>query len=248
MKKIIFLALSAALAFSVSAGAQAFSGLSLSVGGGTDGLSFEIATPLGDHLQLRAGYGLALGLYKYNTTVSVTKPATAGGGTVSCPTKLNFAESDGRLLLNIYPGDGVFHFTAGVYLGSSNFVRGTISGLPAEAKTHGMDVAGKTIYPNSSNEIQTFIRTSKSGFAAKPYLGIGFGRPVHESKTVSFSVDLGCMYQGKPTMWFAGQDASGKTVEVDISNEKDMAKPLDDLGKYMTFWPVLHAHLYVNLF
>lgn len=249
MKKSILLSLAAALALSFNAGAQVFDHLSIGVGGGTDGLSFELAAPLGKHVQLRAGYGFALGIYKYDKmSINLSQPGETVASATKCPVNLNFAESDARLLFNIYPGSGVFHFTVGAYLGSSNFIKGTISGLPAEAKTSGMQVAGKTIYPTANNNYEMLFRTGKSGFAVKPYLGLGFGRPIRDDKRVTFSFDLGCMYQGKASVWASGLDASGKKLDVDMSNEKDIANSLNDLTKYIAFWPVLNIHLYVRLF
>lgn len=239
MKKIFLLSLAAALAFSLNARAQVFDGLALGVGGGSDGLSFEIATPLGEHLQLRAGYGLSLGLIKSNYTVGIP----AGGKTAYCPLSFRFAESDGRLLFNIYPGLGKFHFTVGAYLGSANFVKGTLSNLPAEASTSGISIGGKTIFP-VNNALDMYVRTGNGKFAVKPYVGIGFGRPVSDDKTVTFSVDLGCMYQGKASVWYSGKD----NVEVDVSNEKDIQSSVGQLTKYLQFMPVLNFHLYVNLF
>lgn len=240
MKKIFLLSLAAALAFSLNARAQAFDGLAIGVGGGSDGLSFELATPLGDHIQLRAGYGLSLGLYKSN---DFKFSMSAGGTTVTCPLSFRFAESDARLLFNIYPGLGKFHFTVGAYLGSSNFVKGTMTNLPAEASTNGLSIGGKTIYP-VNNSLDMFIRTGSGKFAVKPYAGIGFGRPVSDSKTVTFTMDLGCMYQGKASVWFSGKD----NVEVDVTNEKDVQSAVGQLSKYIQFMPVLNFHLYVNLF
>lgn len=239
MKKIFLLSLAAALAFSLNARAQVFDGLALGVGGGSDGLSFEIATPLGDHFQLRAGYGLSLGLIKSNHSI----PASYGGKTTYCPLSFRFAESDGRLLFNIYPGLGKFHFTVGAYLGSANFIKGTLSNLPADASTSGISYGGKTIFP-VNNALDMYVRTGNGKFAVKPYLGIGFGRPVSDDKTVTFSVDLGCMYQGKASIWLSGKD----NAEIDVSNEKDFQGSVGQWTKYLQFMPVLNFHLYVNLF
>lgn len=237
MKKSLFLSLAAALVLSLNAGAQVFDGLAIGVGGGSDGLSFELATPLGDHLQLRAGYGFSLGIYKNSSqNISMNVPS----GPIRSPLTFRFAESDGRVLLNIYPsGSGRFHFAVGVYFGSPNFVKGTLSNLPAEATTNGIAIGGKTIYP-TNNALDMFIRTN----SVKPYAGIGFGRPVNEDKRVTFSVDLGCLYQGNTTVWFRGKD----NAEVNVTSEKDVADAVGQLSKYLRFLPVLNFHLYVNLF
>ena len=121
MKKSVFLSLLAGVLLSANAGAQVFNHLSLGVGGGTDGLSFELAAPLGGHVQVRAGYGTALGLIGYTVQgVSVPEnPVGASGTMTQVPMKINLGMSDARLLFNIYPGKGGFHFTLGVHAGAA---------------------------------------------------------------------------------------------------------------------------------
>ena len=84
MKKTLLLCL-AALALSASAGAQVFNHLALGIGAGTDGLSFELAAPLGRHVDLRAGYGTALGLIGYTASgISVPEhPGNPSGASVA---------------------------------------------------------------------------------------------------------------------------------------------------------------------
>ena len=104
MKKTLLLCL-AALALSASAGAQVFNHLALGIGAGTDGISFELAAPLGHHVDLRAGYGTALGLIGYTAGgISVPEhPGNPSGASVATPLKINLGMSDARLLFNIYP-------------------------------------------------------------------------------------------------------------------------------------------------
>ena len=88
-----------------------------------------------------------------------------------------------------------------------------------------------------------------AGFAVKPYVGIGYGRAVKADKAVSFSVDLGAQYQGKPGVWAQGEGLTGRTQSVQIT-EKQLkeVKKVEEYGKYMMFWPTLTFHLYVKLF
>ena len=257
MKKFLSLCVAALLAFSVNAGAQVFNHLSVGVGLGTDGLSFELASPLGSHVDVRAGYGFGLGLIGYSVKdFSIPDPST--GGNVNAPLKLGFGMSDARLLFNIYPGKGGFHFTVGAYLGSPRFVRGSVTGLPSAYDTIGIEVA------DPQGGVDAYFVKAKSGkldmnlfapglggagFAVKPYVGIGFGRAVNPDKAVSFCFDLGAQYQGKPGVWAEGVGLTGRTKSVQITEKqlKDMSK-VEEYGKYMMFWPTLTFHLYVKLF
>lgn len=261
MKKFLSLCVAAVFALSVNAGAQVFNHLSLGVGLGTDGVSLELAAPLGDHVDVRAGYGMGFGLIGY-TIKDFTLPApdpNNNGQMVNqnAPLKLGFGMSDARLLFNIYPGKGGFHFTVGAYLGSPRFIRGQITNTPDVYNTAGI----KWDDPQSADEY--FVRAKNntldvnlcapglggSGFAVKPYVGIGYGRAVKADKAVSFSVDLGAQYQGKPGVWADGVGLTGRTKSVQITEKelKEISK-VDEYGKYMMFWPTLTFNLYVKLF
>lgn len=250
MKKLLSFGVAALLAFSVNAGAQVFNHLSVGVGLGTDGLSVELASPLGSHVDVRAGYGMGLGLIGY-TIKDFTVPEPATGNNVNAPLKLGFGMSDARLLFNIYPGKSAFHFTVGAYLGSPRFLRGTISGMPSAYNTAGIEVDGYLVRAkNGSLDVNLCAPgLGGSGFAVKPYVGIGYGRAVPTAKAVSFSVDLGAQYQGAPGVWAEGVGLTGRTKSVQITkNELEAVGKIDEYGKYMMFWPTLTFHLYVKLF
>ena len=250
MKKFLSLCVAALLAFSVNAGAQVFNHLSVGVGLGTDGLSFELASPLGSHVDVRAGYGFGLGLIGYSVKdFSIPDPST--GGNVNAPLKLGFGMSDARLLFNIYPGKGGFHFTVGAYLGSPRFIRGSITNLPSAYNTAGIEVDDYLVKAkNGALDVNLCAPgLGGAGFAVKPYVGIGYGRAVPTAKAVSFSVDLGAQYQGTPGVWAEGVGLTGRTQSVQITKkELEAIGKIEEYGKYMAFWPTLTFHLYVKLF
>ena len=255
MKKILSLCVAALLAISVNAGAQVFNHLSVGVGLGTDGLSLELASPLGSHVDVRAGYGMGLGLIGY-TVKDFTLPApdpNNSGQMVNknAPLKLGFGMSDARLLFNIYPGKSAFHFTVGAYLGSPRFIRGQITNTPDVYNTAGIEVDGYLVKAkNGTLDVNLCAPgLGGSGFAVKPYVGIGYGRAVPTAKAVSFSVDLGAQYQGTPGVWAEGVGYTGRTKSVQITKkELEAIGKIDEYGKYMMFWPTLTFHLYVKLF
>ena len=251
MKKILSLCVAALLAISVNAGAQVFNHLSVGVGLGTDGLGIELASPLGSHVDVRAGYGMGLGLIGYTIKdFSVPDPANENKN-VNAPLKLGFGMSDARLLFNIYPGKGAFHFTVGAYLGSPRFIRGSITDMPSIYNTAGIEVDGYLVKANNGKLDVNLCAPGigGSGFAVKPYVGIGYGRAVPTAKAVSFSVDLGAQYQGAPGVWAEGVGYTGRTKSVQITKkELEAIGKVEEYGKYMMFWPTLTFHLYVKLF
>lgn len=251
MKKVISLCVAAFFALSFNAGAQVFNHLSAGIGLGTDGISIELASPLGSHVDVRVGYGLAPGLIGY-TVKDFTMPDPANNNaSVNTPLKINLGMSDARLLFNIYPGKGAFHFTVGAYLGSPRFARGQITNLPSVYNTVGIEVDDYLVKAkNGTLDVNLCAPgLGGAGFAVKPYVGIGYGRAVKADKAVSFSVDLGAQYQGKAGVWAKGEGLTGRTQSVQIT-EKQLkeVKKVEEYGKYMMFWPTLTFHLYVKLF
>ena len=256
MKKIIFLFLLGA-ALSLQAGAQSFNHLSLGAGTGLDGSSFEIASPLGRHVQVRLGYGTAFGAgYTMKGEDGIRVPVHPGmenSPEVNVPVKLSFARNDARLLFNIYPGaHAAFHFTFGAYFGSGSFFKAEIKDLPEDYNTAGWELGEYTVKA-VDGRIRADLRAfglGSPGFAILPYAGIGFGRPVRTDKRVTFTFDLGAAYQSEPSLWARSVKTDGSRSFVDISknDEIDFSEVVDEYGRYMNFWPVINFHLFVRLF
>ncbi len=255
MKKLFLLSLLAAV--SLGAGAQSFDRLSLGAGTGLDGTSFEVATRLGSHVQVRLGYGTAFGAgytLKGGDGIRLPlHPAMEDSPSVDVPLKLSFARNDARLLFNIYPGKrATFHFTFGAYLGSGSFFKGVIKDLPDDYNSAGIEMGDYTVKA-IKNRIRTEIRAfgiGSPGFSVLPYAGLGFGRPVREDKRVTFSFDLGATYQGEPSLWARSVKSNGGRAYVNISDNEylDIQEAVDEYGQYLNFWPVINFHLYVRLF
>ena len=255
MKKLILLLTGVALA--LSANAQVFNHLSLGVGTGLDGTSFELGVPLGGHVQIRAGYGTAFGLgytFSGNNGISIPEhPDMENSPEVYVPLKLSFARNDARILFNIYPSKrAAFHFTFGTYLGVGSFFKGEMLNLPNDYNSVGLEM-GDYIIKAKNNKIRAELRAfglGSPGFAVQPYAGLGFGRPVRTDRRVTFSFDMGAAYQGTPSLWAFGRKSNGTEGYVDVSNNKeiDIKELVDEYGKYMNFLPIINFHLYVRIF
>ena len=255
MKRILVLLLGVTLA--LSANAQVFNHLSVGAGMGLDGSSFELAVPLGGHVQLRAGYGTAFGL-GYTLTgsngISIPEhPDMDDSPSVNVPLKLSLARNDARILFNIYPSKrATFHFTFGTYLGAGSFFKGEMLNLPSDYNTSGLDM-GNYVVKAQNGKLRAELRAfglGSPGFSVQPYAGFGFGRPVRTDRRVTFSFDLGATYQGQPSLWALAQKSGGGSEFVDISDneEIDIREVVEEYGQYMNFFPVINFHLYVRLF
>lgn len=231
--------------------------LALGAGVGTDGVSVELAAPLGNYVQVRAGYGFATGLVGVNLKgVSVpVHPGFPNGTTTAVPLNIKLGANEGRLLFSFHPGGGGFHITAGVHMGSSVCARATLTNLPSDYNIAGLNVDNYLVRAHNG-ELAVSLCAPGFGnhaFAVKPYAGIGFGRAVGDGR-VGFSVDLGAQYQGRPAFWAKGESLTGRIHDVQISNEflenmiPDFSAKYEKYTKWLAFWPTLSAHLFVKLF
>lgn len=232
--------------------------VSLGVGAGSDGISAEVAARLGGHVQVRAGYGYAPGLM--GVTINRVKvpehPGLPNESSVTVPLTLKLGTNEGRFLFDIFPSSGGFHFTVGAHMGSPRLIRGTLKGLPSVYNIAGLMVDGY-IVKATGGVLEAMICGKGLGserFAFKPYVGVGYGRAVKEDSRVSFSVDLGVQYQGKPYFQAQGETVTGRKQNVTIPNEvldnlaPGFSEKADKYLGWMVVWPTLSAHLYVKLF
>lgn len=223
MKKT--LALVTALAFSAGAFAQTptednylFNHWSIGAGVITD-MNFQVATTVTPHLQLRLVYDT------YGHLVAVanmfTKDMPNVGSltpfTHSFPVGDNGVHSNGiniddvvvsgkmksadlNLLVDYFPGKGSFHFTGGIILDMSGdivSVSGTPTNKTGEPTMQPSDRGKKEIAGITTDLDGNVNLKAAYGLArVRPYLGIGFGRPVNVKKRVSVNFDLGVAYIG----------------------------------------------------
>jgi len=99
--------------------------------------------------------------------------------------KLNFTNAN--LLFDYYPmAGGLFHITAGAFIGSNKIV---IEG-------NGFDPFSLNDYVIIPDANGYFKGNVTFGGTFKPYLGIGIGRTI-PNKRVGFKFEMGVVYQGK---------------------------------------------------
>jgi len=151
---------------------------------------------------------------------------------------------NGNILVDIYPtGSGIFHLTAGFYLGQNKIkAKGKLvnpdTGEKAELD-YGLEWPTLNLEGHEirieNGEINGNIYVGK---VIKPYLGIGLGNSIAKTKNrLSFMFELGVMYQGDYTI-----KQGGKKVNIDNIHDESF----DDIKKYtdwFKWWPILNFQL-----
>ena len=173
--------------------------------------------------------------------------------------------TNGKILVDFFPFKSTgfpFFITAGAYFGTSsivsvynkqpgyfNFVNETNSALNLYNQTtygqaHPIDnvdlyaeLGDYKLRPDASGNVKAEIKTS----AFKPYLGIGFGRPVPKKNRVGFVFELGCQFWGTPKVYCNGTEIKAENAGSDAG---DALKTLSKIKVY----PVLNFRLCGRIF
>lgn len=186
--------------------------------------------------------------------------------------KMNW--TNGKILFDFFPftsnGFPLF-ITVGAYFGGSQIIsvynkddaalslvneaNNAIDATKPYAATYGIDPGLKKIYgevgeyklgPDAQGNVKFDVKVN--GF--KPYLGIGFGRPVPKTKRVGFQVELGCLFWKTPSVVFTGTDDKGNTtidIDKNKTGDKDVAKAFDVISKFGV-WPCLTFRICGKIF
>ncbi len=215
------LAAVALVALTVNANAQDkkfFNHLSVGVTAGTPGFGIDVATPVGDYVQLRGGVAVfpsistPTDLERFEGESNVSNKALSA---LSLPSSVEFEGKVGftnaKLLADVYPFKrSSFHVTVGAYIGSSDIVtvKNSVDGALNSVNTYnslssalgyettGIVLGDLLLTPDAQGNIKAAIKTS----AVKPYVGLGFGRAVPK-KRVGLMVELGAQIWGSPTVF-----------------------------------------------
>ena len=206
MRKLSVLLIAAMALFSNAMYAQVadnnmFNHLGVGVSVGTDGIGFDVAAPIGNYVQARAGYTF---IPSIKPTITVGYDRTKNGVSTHYEddAQLTIKKGDFKILFDVYPfKNSNFRVTAGAFIGGSEIAtlrnKGPLSGVePDEYGTAKISLnnAG-TLEFGTDPEGNVKARVKVGGF--KPYLGVGFGRSV-PNKLVSVSCDLGVQFWGSP--------------------------------------------------
>lgn len=253
MKRVFFVFVVAVLCcntVSAQEDKNMFNHVAVGVNAGTSGVGIDVAVPIGDYLQLRAGYSM-LPKLKLDTTLDLTPEA----GSLNQVPGLNISEVDveGRLnianakvLADIFPfKKSSFHLTVGAYFGNDKIVDVENSSATSQLQlVHAWNTANPTyrvglelgdylLTPDAQGHVDANLQTAK----VKPYVGLGFGRAVPK-KRLGFMFELGTMFWGSPKVFLNGNDH--ELTANDLG--EDGGDILNKLSKF-TIYPVMNFRL-----
>lgn len=258
MKKLFLTIIAAVCLAAPQALAQdMFNHMALGVTVGLDGVGLEAATPLGDHFQLRAGYSIMPFSYSDNLNLGQTKIGGEMRDFKNVPLNVKMWKGgNGKLLADWYPGDGVFHVTAGAFVSSGALLAGELdlskSLTPDEYGTIGVGFEGG---PSFSSDAKGIAHVDAMVMKVAPYVGVGIGRAVSSDKKVTFNFDLGALITGglKPQSYNYIRNTLNASNPVEVIpitsaavNNKDKGK-IDKFSRIPVF-PMLKLEVFVNLF
>ena len=199
-------------AVTVRSGGWRWPGLALGPKFGTTGVGGDLTLGVSRYLNLRSGVNYA---------------------------RFSFGDSDGDveykmehigvpLFLDIYPGGGSFRLVAGAYFHPKT--KWEMVTTPT-----GRVRIGDNVY--TADQAGTLTGAVEPSNVISPYLGIGFGNAVGENHRMSFSLDLGVMFNTYDVSLVSDGTSSGDaTFQEDLETlRKSIKKDAD----YFQIYPVL---------
>lgn len=191
-----------------------FNHLSVGINVGTPGIGVDLAMPICNYVQVRAGVSFVPNI-KFNTDLDINPPSVSGydiPSEVEVEAKVGF--TNGKVLFDVYPfRRSSFFVTAGAYFGSSKVIKAynEEDGLLIDLAKYNNDVEAGVISgdkigvelgdyllePDDDGNVNARIKTA----SFKPYVGLGFGRAVPKTKSVGFMFEIGCQFWGSPKVY-----------------------------------------------
>jgi hypothetical protein len=133
----------------------------------------------------------------------------------------------GRAVIDVYPFEGIFHVTAGALLNGNN---ADLKAIAASSYTIG-DLTFR------ADEVGNL--TGKVDFdSLNPYLGLGWGNPLHQTGNWSFQFEAGVVFQGSPKLSLTADGPISSNPIFLYELEKERQKAEDDIDKYR-YYPVV---------
>jgi hypothetical protein len=190
---------------------------------GTLGVGLEAGKQLTDHVAARVGFNFGTFNRSGNEQSNVSYD-------------VNLKLQAGEALVDLYPSSrGTMHFTLGVI---TDPMKITGTGQPSASGTFNIN---NQAY--SSAQVGTLSAEGKFP-GVLPYVGLGFGSPVHKGGRVSFLFDVGAGI-GKPTLSLTSSGA-GNNAALRADLDAQRAKTQTDLDK-LSVYPVVSIGLGFHL-
>ncbi len=251
MKTKLFLVSLLMALISVNVNAQSedkniFDHLAVGITAGTPGIGVDVAAPIGNYVQLRAGFA-TFPTIKINTDLDINAPANTYGYNIPSSIKVEGKTgfTNGKILADVFPfKHSSFHVTAGAYFGSSTIVKAynkedgvlmdvtNYNNNEGRANPIGVELGDYLLTPDENGNVNAEIKA----WAFKPYVGLGIGRAVPK-KRIGFMFELGCQFWGSPSVW-----CNGTQLEEDKVGDGSGGGIIKTLSKIIVY-PVLNFRL-----
>ena len=246
--------------------AQYFDHLALGVTVGFDGFGLELAAPLGNQFQVRAGYSMLPPMWKphHEFTLEATEEREKTNVDLEAICKLGGA----NLMFDWHPAGGGFFLTAGMYAGSRKIftVRNRKPFLDEEDWGSAGLVFGDIMVTTDDKGV---AQVDLDVWPVRPYVGLGYGNAIKSYKRVGFNVELGACFTGGYKVMATGRNLEtleDGTIQVhskDVVKDKEQYENdpeyrkdknnyedwliLDKMAKFPVL-PILKFGLYIRLF
>jgi hypothetical protein len=178
-------------------------GLSL----GTTGIDIDVAAPITEYVQVRAGYSF---LPQITVKTDVDYKASGNYNQTKVEGKLKWGHF--KLLFDVFPfRNSTFHATLGTYIGTGELMTAqNLEPIVGVQEGEGLEIGDYIISPDAQGIARASIKVNNF----KPYAGVGIGHAVPR-KRFGVSGDLGVMFWGSPKVF---EKQTGHDVEVKSSD------------------------------
>lgn len=208
-----------------------FNHLGVGVHAATTGFGFEVATPVTNFVTLRAGASFMPG-FSFSTSfdgeysVPVSSKLENYNQPFTIDAEATLKRAQGSVIFNVYPfaSHSSFFVAAGGYFGGSQIIG--ISG-------HSNELAGKDAFVEIGDfelpvDANGNINGSLRGNSFRPYLGLGFGRPVPKGR-VNVGFEMGVQFMGKTKIYNGKEELK---INDFVDDDNDWSKWMDKITVY----------------
>ncbi|MDD7251952.1 MAG: hypothetical protein PUH21_08095 [Prevotellaceae bacterium] len=218
---------------------------------GTEGIGFNVASPVTDYLELGMGINFMPGIkikgdVDMNINTSTIPPQLAGivPSTSTVNIKGDLARTTLDFKASVYPfgTKNALFVVAGFSFGGKKIAKltGHSDLIQDHPELRPYIVANVDKYDlefDENGDVKGDVRVN----AFRPYLGLGYGRQVPKHR-VGFRVEMGCHFMGKMKVYQNGQELD--TNDLDTKGDDDVSKFIDKFRVY----PVLKLTLTGRIF
>ena len=223
-----------------------FNSLAIGVNAGTTGWGIDLATPIGNHLALRAGFTI-MPNFSYSDDVDVSIDYNSNytpDGTIPTTIEVEggMGRTAGEVLLNVYPFKRAsFFLSAGAVFGGDKVIKikghsDELAQTQALAGNAGIEIGDYVIPVDKNGNISGGVKVS----SFRPYIGLGFGRIVPKNKRIGVLFEVGAQLHGTPEVY------------TDYGNLGDLMTEADneftDIMNQITVYPVVRLRLCGKIF